>query len=97
MQNKPVKKVPERHCIGCGAAKGKNELIRIVRCPDGVVTIDFNGKKSGRGVYICPEPACFKKAVKTNRIQTNLNVAIPVEIIDELAKIIERGEMADEG
>ena len=66
MQNKPVKKVPERHCIGCGAAKGKNKLIRIVRCPDGVVTIDFNGKKSGRGVYICPEPACFKKAVKTD-------------------------------
>ena len=97
MQNVPVKKVPERHCVGCGVGKAKNELIRIVRCPDGVVTIDFNGKKSGRGVYICSEVACFKKAVKAKRLESNLNVTVPEDIISELAAIIERGESADEG
>ena len=44
MQNKPVKKVPERHCVGCGVGKAKSELIRIVRCPDGTVDIDFKGR-----------------------------------------------------
>ncbi len=97
MQNKPVKKVPERHCVGCGVGKAKSELIRIVRCPDGTVDIDFKGKKSGRGVYICPELACFKKAVKAKRLESNLNVSIPEDIINELAVIIERGDSADEG
>ncbi len=96
MQNKPVKKVPERHCVGCGVGKAKNDLIRVVRCPDGTVAIDFKGKKSGRGVYICPEPSCFKKAVKTKRLETNLSITIPEVIIDELADIIKRGEPSDE-
>lgn len=96
MQNKPVKKVPERHCVGCGVGKAKNDLIRVVRCPDGTVTIDFKGKKSGRGVYICCDPLCFKKAVKTKRLETNLSITIPEEIIDELADIIERGGSPNE-
>ena len=96
MQNKAVKKIPERHCVGCGAAKSKSELIRIVRCPDGVVTIDFKGKISGRGVYICPEIFCFIKAVKSKRIENNLNVSVPDELFNELANIIERGDAENE-
>ncbi len=96
MQNKPVKKIPERHCVGCSAAKPKSELIRIVRCPDGVVTIDFKGKMSGRGVYICPEISCFKKAVKSKRIESNLSVSVPEELIDKLAQIIQRGGSENE-
>ena len=56
------KKIPERQCLGCGAHKPKQELLRVVRGPDGTVTLDFTGKKPGRGAYICPDPACFKKA-----------------------------------
>ena len=92
MQNNPVNRTPERHCVGCSAAKSKSDLIRIVRCPDGVVTIDFKGKMSGRGVYICPEISCLKKAIKSKRIESNLNVSVPDELLDELAKIIERGD-----
>ena len=96
MQNKPVKKIPERHCVGCGAAKSKSELMRVVRCPDGEVTVDFKGKKSGRGVYICHDAACFKKAVKSKRIENNLGVNVPDEIFAELEEIILRGDSENE-
>lgn len=92
MQNKPVKKIPERHCVGCAKAAPKSELIRVVRSPDGTVSIDFKGKKSGRGVYICQSTECLKKALKSKRLEHNLNVTIPPEIFNELEDIIKRGE-----
>lgn len=91
MQNKPIKKIPERRCVGCNTTKPKHELIRVVRDPDLNVSIDFKGKKSGRGVYLCPSPECFKKAVKAKRLEHNLNVSIPEEVINELTLVIERG------
>ena len=36
-------------CVGCGEHFPKNSLIRILRSPDGEISLDFNGKKSGRG------------------------------------------------
>lgn len=92
MQNKPVKKIPERRCVGCNATKPKQELIRVVRDPEGNVSIDFKGKKSGRGAYICPSVDCFKKAVKSKRLDNNLSVSVPPEIIEELTSVIQRGE-----
>ena len=90
MQNKPVKKIPARRCVGCGETKEKRELIRVVRDPDGVVSVDFKGKKSGRGAYICPSVSCFKKAIKSKRLESNLNVRIPEEILNELTLEIEK-------
>ena len=51
--NGPVKKVPERMCTGCKVHKPKKELIRVVKAPDGEISVDFHGKKSGRGAYVC--------------------------------------------
>ena len=48
-----VKKQPVRQCLGCNEHKPKQELIRVVRAPDGTVSLDFRGKKSGRGAYLC--------------------------------------------
>ena len=92
MQNKPVKKIPERRCVGCGETKPKQELIRVGRDPEGNVSIDFKGKKSGRGAYICPSVDCFKKAVKSKRLDNNLSVTVPPEIIEELTSVIQRGD-----
>ena len=92
MQNKPVKKIPERRCVGCNTTKPKHELIRVVRDPEGNVSIDFKGKKSGRGAYICQSVDCFKKAVKSKRLDNNLSVTIPAEVIEELTSVIQRGE-----
>lgn len=63
-----TKKQPERQCMGCNEKKLKADLIRIVRDPEGVVTLDFTGKKSGRGAYICHNAACLKKVRKSGRI-----------------------------
>ena len=54
MQQKPQKKVPVRRCVGCNTQKPKKELVRIVRSPEGEVSVDLTGKRSGRGAYLCP-------------------------------------------
>ena len=88
MPNSVKKKVPERKCIGCSEKKAKNELIRVVRLPDGGgIEIDHTGKKSGRGAYICPSKACLKKARK--RLETSLECRIPDEILEKLELEIE--------
>ena len=90
MQQPVKKKTPERKCIGCSEKKAKNELIRIVRLPEGGgVEIDRTGKKSGRGAYICPKAACLKKAKK--RLEASLECKIPDELFDKLTLEIERG------
>lgn len=82
MENK--KKIPQRRCVGCGETKEKRELIRVVRTPNGDVCLDFTGKKSGRGAYICRQTACLKKARKSKRIEQNLEISIPEEIYERL-------------
>jgi predicted RNA-binding protein YlxR (DUF448 family) len=78
------KKIPQRRCVGCGETKDKKELIRVVRTPEGEVCLDFTGKKSGRGAYLCHNRACLKKARKTKRIEQNLDTHIPDEIYENL-------------
>ncbi len=80
------KKIPQRQCMGCRERKEKRELIRIVRGTDGVVSLDFSGKKNGRGAYICPDPACLKKAQKARSLERSLEVPIPQEVFDRLMK-----------
>lgn len=79
-----VKKVPERRCVGCGKSFPKNELIRVVKTPEGNVELDFHGKRSGRGAYICKNAECLKIARKAKRLERNLNVGISDEIYDSL-------------
>lgn len=84
-----VKKKPERRCAGCSEHREKNELIRVVRSPDGQVSLDFTGKASGRGVYICRDAACLKKARKARRFETSLKVEIPTEVFERLERELE--------
>ena len=88
MENKRVKKVPERKCLGCMQTFPKKELIRVVRTPQGNVEIDLSGKKSGRGAYICKDKNCLKKAITAKRIQSNLEVEISEELYEALAQEI---------
>ena len=86
-QPKP-KKIPQRQCTGCGESKPKRELIRVVRSPEGEISIDFTGKKSGRGAYLCPDDKCLKKALKTKKLSRSLECEIPEEIYGALAEEI---------
>lgn len=79
-----TKKIPMRQCLGCREGKPKKELIRVVRSPEGVITLDFRGKKPGRGAYICPEKACLDKAKKSKALERAFECAIPDEIYENL-------------
>ena len=85
------KKIPLRQCLGCREMKPKKELIRVVRSPDGEISLDFKGKASGRGAYLCPEPACLKKAVRAKALERALSVSIPPEIYEKLRGQMEGG------
>ena len=63
------KKIPERLCIGCQTVHPKKELVRIVRSPEGVFSVDLKGKMPGRGAYVCHKPECFDAAVKRRRFE----------------------------
>ncbi|MBP3605594.1 MAG: YlxR family protein [Clostridia bacterium] len=69
-----------RKCMGCAEHFPKMELIRVLRTPDGAIVLDATGKKSGRGAYICNDPACLKKAKKARRLETSLECEIPEEV-----------------
>lgn len=90
-----AKKIPERKCMGCNAKKPKNELIRIVRSPEGEIAVDMKGKLPGRGVYVCRDKACFARVKKSKRLDGALEVHIPEEIFLEVEKIIDSGESED--
>ena len=85
------KKIPMRQCLGCREMKPKRELIRVVRSPEGEISLDFKGKASGRGAYVCPDAQCLKKAVKTRRLEQNLEIQIPDEIYARLERELAEG------
>ena len=83
-QPKKVKKIPQRQCLGCNEHKPKKELLRVVRSPEGEISLDFTGKKSGRGAYICWDVHCLKKARKSKRIDRSLDCTVPEEVYDRM-------------
>lgn len=80
------KKIPLRMCLGCNEMKPKAELIRVVKSPEGDISLDPIGKKNGRGAYICRSSECLEKAVKTKRLERSFSMAIPTEVYDSLKK-----------
>ena len=85
------KKIPLRQCVGCAERKPKSELLRVVRSPEGEISLDKTGRKNGRGVYICSSVKCFNKARKSGKLSSHLECSIPEEVLDALAAEIEQG------
>lgn len=86
------KKIPVRQCLGCREHKPKPELIRVVRSPDGEVSLDFKGKKPGRGAYVCPDPECLKKARKSRALERAFSAPLPDEVWEQLEEQMKVGE-----
>lgn len=78
------KKIPMRQCVGCREMKPKKELIRVVRSPEGQVSLDFRGKLPGRGAYVCPDPVCLAKARKSKALERAFSAPLPAEVFEEL-------------
>ena len=72
--------------------KPKRELIRVVRSPEGAISLDFRGKAPGRGAYVCPNPDCLKKAIKSRAIERAFETQIPEEIYAQLSGQMEAGQ-----
>lgn len=79
------RKIPMRKCTGCGEMKPKKELIRVVKSPEGEISLDLTGKKAGRGAYICHSRECFDKARKAKRLEKAFEMQIPDSIYEEMA------------
>lgn len=86
---KAQKKIPQRQCVGCRTMFEKRELIRVVKSPEGEISLDFKGKKSGRGAYLCRSCECLKKARKTRALERAFSLSIPDEVYESLEKEME--------
>lgn len=74
--------------MGCNSQKNKNELIRIVKNKEGIISIDRTGKAQGRGAYICDNVECLEKVIKSKRLERTLNTKISDEIYEKLRGVI---------
>lgn len=86
-----VKKLPQRQCVGCREMKEKRALIRVVKSPEGDISLDFKGKKPGRGAYLCPDPECLKRARKSRALERAFETPITPELYEALEGEMERG------
>lgn len=85
-----TKKLPVRMCTGCGEQKQKRELVRVVKSPEGIISLDLTGKKSGRGAYVCRSVECLKKARKARRFERAFSCQIPDEVYANMEEEMEK-------
>ena len=94
------KKIPMRMCVGCREMKEKRQMIRVVRSPEGDVSLDPTGKKSGRGAYLCRNPECMKRAIKQRQLERQLEASLNPETAAALQAELEAlnaGKEAENG
>ncbi len=81
-----MKKPPVRMCIACRGAYEKKQMLRIVKDKDGNISLDFTGKKAGRGAYICDKPECIEKCVKNKILGRVFEQEISSEVYDAIKR-----------
>lgn len=86
MAQTPMKprRIPLRKCTGCGEMKPKKELVRVVKSPEGAVSLDLTGRAPGRGAYVCPRRECLAAARRAKRLEKAFSCAIPAEVYDRM-------------
>lgn len=84
-----MKKIPMRQCVGCREMKPKKELVRVVKSPEGEISMDLRGKAPGRGAYVCRDAECLRRARKSRALERGFDTAIPQEVYDRLERELE--------
>lgn len=88
---------PLRMCSVCRERKEKTELIRIVKSPEGKISVDIIGKAPGRGAYICKNEKCVKTVQKRRALERTFSAQVPQSVYEELFRLIKQtGGTADE-
>ena len=82
------KETPVRTCVVCRQGKSKEELLRVIKTPEGAVRLDASGKANGRGAYICRDAACISAARKKKGLDRSLKTAVPESVYEELEKVL---------
>jgi predicted RNA-binding protein YlxR (DUF448 family) len=72
--------------------KNKREMIRVVRSDENVFSLDFTGKRPGRGAYVCPNRACLERAYKQKGLERSFKHAVPPEVYEQLKEELEKRE-----
>lgn len=86
------KRIPMRMCTGCGEMKTKKELVRVVKSPEGEISLDLTGRKPGRGAYVCKSIDCLRAARKARRFEKAFSCKIPDEVYDHMEEEISQNE-----
>ncbi|MBQ1237080.1 MAG: YlxR family protein [Oscillospiraceae bacterium] len=86
------RKIPMRMCTGCGEMKPKREMVRVVKSPEGEISLDLTGKKAGRGAYVCRCLDCLQKARKARRLEKAFSCRIPDEVYDKMEEELQDSE-----
>ena len=81
-----AKKIPMRMCLGCREMKPKKELLRVVRSPEGSLSVDATGRKPGRGAYVCRSAECLKKAIRQKQLERAFECALQDEVKEALMR-----------
>jgi len=81
----PERRFPVRTCVACRTERQKREFVRVVRAPDGTVSLDLSGRAQGRGAYLCADGSCWAVAIKKKSIERALSAPLPPELRDQLA------------
>ena len=87
-----TKRVPLRKCTGCGEMKPKKELVRVVRSPEGEISLDLIGKAAGRGAYLCRNAACLRQAQKAHRLERAFSCEVPANVYERLEEELNADE-----
>ncbi|MCI9233401.1 MAG: YlxR family protein [Bacilli bacterium] len=83
-----LKKIPMRSCIITREKLPKNELVRVVRTPEGEVAIDLSGKMNGHGAYLKKDLEVIEKAKRGNALSHHLEIEIPEHVFEQLEKLV---------
>jgi uncharacterized protein len=83
-QTLPARHFPTRTCVSCRTERQKRDFVRVVRAPDGNVSIDNTGRANGRGAYLCADQSCWPDALKKKSIERALGVSLPAEVRAQL-------------
>lgn len=80
------RKIPLRKCTGCNEMKDKREMVRIVKDNEDHFSLDFTGKKPGRGAYVCKAIECLNKAEKNKGLERSFKMTVDKAIYNDLRK-----------
>ena len=83
-----IRKIPMRTCVVTREKYPKNELLRVVKTPEGEIKVDTKGKLNGHGAYIKKDENVLEKAIKTKALAHFLESDIDDNVYEEIRKVI---------